>query len=155
MNPYDRASDAAFAASRDRVNGEDGMKKPTGANSLKTSRTELVCAEGTKRSLPIKKTAGIPTIRQLLGEDVALLSSTRTETELLDDAGMVLLAILTGLTENVLSGDTVYMSVRRAEQICLGMGMSQEVFDAFSHKFMDISQQARRKNPMYSMFEGM
>ena len=106
----------------------------------------------TRKSSLTKTTAGIPTIRQLLEGDVALRSAMQTETESLDEAGTILLAILTGLTENVMSSDVIELSVWRAEDICLSLGMNKETFGRFARRFLEVAKQARQKNPLHSMF---
>ena len=83
----------------------------------------------------------------LSGRDVALPLTVTDKEKLL-----VLGAILQGLIENVMSGDVVWLSVYRAQQICVGMGMDEEVFVDTANEFMRIAQEARKKNPIHKMF---
>lgn len=66
---------------------------------------------------------------------------------------LILLALLQGITENMLSGDAVWFSCHRALDICTAAGLPEhEVRDTLD-KFMMTARRNRQRNPMNSMFE--
>ena len=88
-----------------------------------------------------------PTLARRLGQDVAH-PSTQTDKEKL----LVLGAILQGLIEEVMSQDLIYLSILRAKNICLNIGMAEEDFWETAIEFASCSEKARKRNPMHTMF---
>ena len=88
------------------------------------------------------------TLAQLLGQGVVAPSSIVTEKEKL----LILGAILQGLIEQVMSQDLIWLAVHRASFICDQMGIDPQTFLKTANEFIQVSNKARTKNPMHSMF---
>lgn len=91
-------------------------------------------------------------MRQLLVRGVALDSATQTESDLLDEAGTILLAILTGLCEEVMSGDVISLALFRAQDLCQQAGINEQTFEQYAQRFAEVAARARKKNPLSCMF---
>ena len=91
-------------------------------------------------------------LARLLGRDVAAQSTPLDET-FYEEQMVILLAILTGLSRNVLNPDVMWLSADEAKTYCRKMGMDEGTVTTALNNFLDIAQQARRKNPLNCLFE--
>lgn len=64
----------------------------------------------------------------------------------------VLLALLDGLSSNVLSGDVWALSILQAQARAREFGVADEAFAAIMQRVIAAQQQNRRGNPMAAMF---
>jgi hypothetical protein len=86
---------------------------------------------------------------QPLGQ-VAVVPSTPTDSDS-STTLKVLMCILQGLLHNVLSSDTVHLSILRARSFC--PEVPKEEFDAIASKLVLAAQQARKQNPLAKLFD--
>lgn len=68
------------------------------------------------------------------------------------DVIATLLALLDGLSSNVLSGDIWTLSIIQAQTRARHFGVADEAFAAIMQRVIAAQQQNRRRNPMASMF---
>jgi len=108
-------------------------------------------AESTTRSLSNHSGTSV----QRLDRDVPAPFSTLIDeqsSEKMRTNMVILLSLLQGLTENVMSGDLIALSCYRAADICADLGVSQADFDEAINKFLSAAESNRSRNPMHSMF---
>ena len=65
----------------------------------------------------------------------------------------VLIAILHGMTCEMLSPDSVYLSLARARSICEAAGIPDETISQVMDSFNRYSKEMRRRNPLSSLYE--
>jgi len=65
---------------------------------------------------------------------------------------VILLGLLQGFTEEVLSGDVVWFACSRAKDYAVCAGMDEVVVEDTIKQFMSIAKNNRSKNPMSGMF---
>jgi hypothetical protein len=101
----------------------------------------------------LKKTLGHIS-PQPLGKDVPALYSTAKDQALSleKETIVVLLFMLVGLSENVLSGDKWKLSTWSAMKKCEEVGISNEKFNELYGNAANILDKIRKSNPMSSMF---
>ena len=108
-------------------------------------------AESTTTSLSNQDTKSV----QPLERDVAVPYSTLIEnqsSEKMQQTLVILMSLLQGLTENIMSGDVVTLSCYRAADISAKAGIPPEQIEDTLHKFMEAAKQNRSRNPMSRMF---
>jgi len=116
-----------------------------------TKKTPDSDAESTTRSLSSHSGTSV----QRLDRDVSAPFSTLIDeqsSEKMRTNMVILLSLLQGLTENVMSGDLIALSCYRAADICADLGISQTEFDETIQKFTAAAKANRSRNPMHSMF---
>lgn len=116
-----------------------------------TNNTPDSDAESTTRSLSIPT----PTSVQLLERDVACPYSTLIEeqsSEKMRETVTILISLLRGFTEEVMSGDVVYFACERAIEYCVAAGMDRATAKDTIKRFMAIAKENRKRNPISSMF---
>ncbi len=65
---------------------------------------------------------------------------------------MILMSLLQGLTENVMSGDVMQLAAFRAIRICVSAGLDETEVEDRILAFLDAARKNRKKNPLSSMF---
>jgi len=116
-----------------------------------TNNTPDTDAASTTKSLSNRDTKSV----QPSALDVAVPYSTLIEnqsSEKMQETLVILMSLLQGLTENVMSGDIITLSCYRAADISAKAGIPPEQIDETLRKFMDAAKQNRSRNPMSSMF---
>jgi hypothetical protein len=113
--------------------------------------TQDIPVENTTKSLSVHR----PNSVQRSERVVAVASSILTGEPSYEncEAVTVLMSILSGITENTLSSDIYYLSVARAQQICRGLGVSDEVFEEVTKKYLQFAARRKLANPMNCLFE--
>lgn len=89
-------------------------------------------------------------LRQLLAQDVAALSSTRTETESCENSTtvLILMLILESITANTFNGDVIELSIFRAKNRCEALGINLDTFEVVVTKFVAVAKALRGRNPL-------
>lgn len=110
-----------------------------------------MAAESTKTSLVSRdQNLPQPSVQAAVAHFSTLIepqSSERMQSDL-----VILLSLLQGLTENVMSGDVVWLSAHRAINLCVMAGMNEQEVTERLQKFMEVARSNRKKNPISKMF---
>lgn len=87
--------------------------------------------------------------------DVVLQCLTQTETRSSPNCEdvVILLAILRGMSSNMLSSDAVWLSCHHAKQLCISLGIDEDAAEQKIAVFMDAAKNLRSQHPMASMFD--
>lgn len=91
-----------------------------------------------------------------LSEPVAALqcsTQTGTQSSTNSEDVVILLAILRGMSANMLSSDQVWLSCRHALGVCVSLGISEDVAEEKIAAFMKAAKALRNQHPMVSMFD--
>jgi len=92
---------------------------------------------------------------QPLEKDVACPFSTMIDeqsSEKTKEIMVILMSLLQGFTEEVMSGDVVWFACSRAKDYAVRVGMDEVVVEDTIQQFMSIAKNNRSKNPMSGMF---
>lgn len=93
--------------------------------------------------------------RQLSEVDVAALSTQIAE-QLSEnsEAVIVLLTILQGITENTLNPDVFALSIYRAKEMCLSLGVDEDTFEDTVQTYLRFAEITRARNPLRALWDG-
>ena len=108
-------------------------------------------AESTTKSLSIPTPISVQPSEQDVACPYSILIDNQSS-EKMKQTVTILIALLQGFTEEVMSGDVVWFVCGRAVDYCVKAGMEKSEAEAVIKQFMAIAKENRKKNPMSSMF---
>lgn len=83
----------------------------------------------------------------------ALIQAELLRPEDIKNTILMLLAVMDGLTDVVLSGDQWSLATYWAKDTCLRSGMAEKEFDRVAKKFNEYRVARKRQNPIAGMFD--